>query len=653
MKRSDAFGANSLQCSNCNAVSKSAENLTSNNRIALMEYIGQWPSEQIENSRDVTEQLTQLGIANSINVSRSNLSKIVEPLISEGLVRKKRVHIMGADGRNVGKHMKHVYYLTAKGRQTISPRDSRRAESFSAEMWTGIYKDGSAYYGPGYPHWRDCGCSEDILELRGDWGNCFEIHCENHGYLDQICATQMRELLEQRRFATTIAGFRQLNPIRDLEAESFSAEDMDEYVNRIFQFIDSVGHSYFTSPEDQEEVTRFKNAFMNEFDEIGPALEEANDWTWDNLLGAESFSADTKRDLRKRRETPFYEMDDDKIKDDLDMNKYSRSNAGGALWQALYYACRDNGLTPKESEQFCNSKFFDHYYEYIIETLRKPLHKVAKNFAKNPDSKHSPRHLNNAESFAAHESFICPECNRASTKSKTSKVCVRCESEYQSGRNAPMRVPWPGETFESNFANSPHYDNMTGRRIIDEPDYRGSPLTPFMRDDDPLFGPTKKQRIQASLKREEKEMLDNEGWYVYDDCDSWQDDYETVIFADKNGNTMEIQWYFDISQFRDNKVSKNPKWDGGLDYNFNFSLSNPKGEVVWRDTDGKLLAQAPFTKMEKYPLDMKVERRAETFEAPNRYPVRPTRPSDDDYLPPRRPNRRPSRPGRRPGRLPR
>ena len=43
------------------------------------------------------------------------------------------------------------------------------------------------------------------------------------------------------------------------------------------------------------------------------------------------------------------------------------------------------------------------------------------------------------------EQFICPECRRASTKSKTSQVCVRCESEYQSGLNPPMRVPWPGD----------------------------------------------------------------------------------------------------------------------------------------------------------------------------------------------------------------
>lgn len=453
MKRSDSFGANSLQCSNCHTVTKSAENLTSNKRIALMEHIGQWPSEHVEKSRDVTEQLTQLGIANAINMSRSNISKIVEPLISAGLVRKKRAHIMGADGRNIGKHMKHVYYLTAKGRQTISPRDSRRAEEFSADMWDGIYKDGTTYNGLRYPHWRDCGCPENMLELRGDWGNCFEIHCESHGYLDQICATQMRELLTQRRFDTTIAGFRQLNPLADFEAESFSA--------------------------------------------------------------------DTKRDIRKRRKTPFYELLDEEESEDKEVNKYARNNAGGALWQATYHALRDEGRSHEQAEVFCNTKFFDRYYEYLIEGLRQPMRNLIKNLQKphhgltkkqrkdNRDANksieryfpdkaseefeaHEGGHIDDIgyhDSFMAEEPFICPECRRASTKSKTSQVCVRCESEYQSGRNAPIQVPWPG----------------------------------------------------------------SDGYY------------------------------------------------------------------------------------------------AETFKAPNRYPVRPTRPSDDDYLPPRRPNRRPiRRPGRRP-----
>ena len=41
------------------------------------------------------------------------------------------------------------------------------------------------------------------------------------------------------------------------------------------------------------------------------------------------------------------------------------------------------------------------------------------------------------------EPFICPECGREGTKAKNSEVCTRCEEKYQSGRNPPMRVPWP------------------------------------------------------------------------------------------------------------------------------------------------------------------------------------------------------------------
>ena len=41
------------------------------------------------------------------------------------------------------------------------------------------------------------------------------------------------------------------------------------------------------------------------------------------------------------------------------------------------------------------------------------------------------------------EPFICPECGKEGTKAKNSEVCTTCESEYQSGRNPPMNVPWP------------------------------------------------------------------------------------------------------------------------------------------------------------------------------------------------------------------
>ena len=71
-------------------------------------------------------------------------------------------------------------------------------------------------------------------------------------------------------------------------AESFEAEDIDDYIERIFTFIDEkVGTEYFGSIEDEEEVIRFKQAFMDEFNEI----EEPPIIDWNEILSAESFEA--------------------------------------------------------------------------------------------------------------------------------------------------------------------------------------------------------------------------------------------------------------------------------------------------------------------------------------------------------------------------
>ena len=72
-------------------------------------------------------------------------------------------------------------------------------------------------------------------------------------------------------------------------AEDFGAEtDYDDYIDRIFTFIDEkVGTEYFPSDEDEEEVARFKKDFNDEFDEVGQAIEDANDWSWNEILGAE------------------------------------------------------------------------------------------------------------------------------------------------------------------------------------------------------------------------------------------------------------------------------------------------------------------------------------------------------------------------------
>tara|TARA_R110001592_G_scaffold500_1_gene2770 strand:+ start:93 stop:293 length:201 start_codon:yes stop_codon:yes gene_type:complete len=57
--------------------------------------------------------------------------------------------------------------------------------------------------------------------------------------------------------------------------------------------------------------------------------------------------------------------------------------------------------------------------------------------------KNNKHNMQNDKTIDYEEPFICPECGREGTKSKNSQVCTRCEDEYQSGRNPPMRVPWP------------------------------------------------------------------------------------------------------------------------------------------------------------------------------------------------------------------
>lgn len=74
-------------------------------------------------------------------------------------------------------------------------------------------------------------------------------------------------------------------------AESFGAEDIDDYIQRIFTFIDEkVGTEYFGSIEDEEEVIRFKQAFMDKFNEI----EEPPIIDWNEIFSAESFGAEMK-----------------------------------------------------------------------------------------------------------------------------------------------------------------------------------------------------------------------------------------------------------------------------------------------------------------------------------------------------------------------
>lgn len=222
VKRAENFGADRMQCGSCGIVTKQAHypNTKTGKQQEFIDYVGRWNSERLESSREGPHALTQIGIAEALGMHRSNINRLVQPLIDQGLVRQKRCHITNEAGRVIsGRHPKSIYYLTPEGRQHITVK-------------TG-----------GLP----------------------------------------------------LPGYR---------AETFEA---------------------------------------------------------------------SKSDLRRRRRTPFYKIERPEIEEDRDVNRYSRSNAGGALWEATYQALRDDGMSHEQAETFCNSKFFDHYYEYLIEGLRTPM----------------------------------------------------------------------------------------------------------------------------------------------------------------------------------------------------------------------------------------------------------------------------------------
>ena len=100
-------------------------------------------------------------------------------------------------------------------------------------------------------------------------------------------------------------------------AETFGADEdyYEDYIQRIFTFIDEkVGDEYFPSIEDEEEVARFKKGFNDEFDETAKIVDDANDWSWDEILGAENKSSsidDMKHymNVRWKQYTPRQKMD--------------------------------------------------------------------------------------------------------------------------------------------------------------------------------------------------------------------------------------------------------------------------------------------------------------------------------------------------------
>lgn len=285
MKRAENYGADRMQCGACGILTKQAHHSLTEKQQALINYLSNWNSERIENSREAPQQLSQLGVAAAIDVHRSNVNRIVAPLMRDGLVKQKLAHVTDDDGRVFGRVQKTVYYLTRDGYQHVT--ESRRAETFESETIVAILETAD---------------DELLIEV----ANYFGV------------------------------------PVVDAKR--------DELFDDILVAMDTSPTAYVAQLEMMLE---------------------------DETFASETFRA-SKSDLRRRRRTPFYKIDRPEAEEDYDLNRYARTNAGGALWEATYQALRDEGRSHAQAEAFCNSKFFDHYYEAIIEGLRRPMRKVLK-----------------------------------------------------------------------------------------------------------------------------------------------------------------------------------------------------------------------------------------------------------------------------------
>ena len=482
VKSAEQYGVNRQQCGSCNTITKQAELKLTETQQKMINYLSNWNSEFVINSRDITQDLDQDGVARAIGISRSNIVRVVSPLLDSNLVGQKKAHILDENNRTIGKMKKWVYYLTPAGKALVT--------------------------------------------------------------------------------------------------ESFNSAH-----------------------------------------------------------GAETFEA-TRGEMRQRRRTPFYELPYEEESEDKDVNKFARTNAGGALWQATYYALLDEGRSHEQAETFCNTKFFDHYYEAIIEGLREPMRNLFDNLRKPhlgltrkqrrenriankmferyfPDMASEKYESHEGGHFMAEEPFICPECRRASTKSKTSQVCVRCESEYQAGRNAPMRVPWPGDEgyYAETFAAEIEDCGWCGDKIVrggrregkkvcspcvvayDEENNRGSPC------------------VVCDEKTEMGAHSFGKGEWVSicsKDCELEYDDYEAETFkapshcASCGWNLVQVP------------IGTETKWGVAIEGNQYYYNHNACKGI------GKL------------PIKAKNTLRSPT-------PLSPTRPSSDDFSRPKNPRPRPRR----------
>ena len=553
MKRAENFGAERMQCGSCGIVTKSAETRLTAKQQELINYVGMWPTERIEDAWEVTQDLDQNGIGKAINMSRSNVPRLVEPLITAGLVQKKKAHILDENNR-VKSSKKWVYYLTREGRKHFT--ESRRAETFDAE-------------------------SLDDMKIK-------------YGNRDRIFFIKSVDY--------------------DTDGEITNDELPQEFTIKI-----PSNYHYFDEDADEGDITDVLNEWISTetgFSTKGIVWieEENNSWRKSAEENNPGGTVLGKFVARKDHPSGYYKKGDKALitiyEESADRNYDMYNNYIGPLFYKIKLI------------------FDEAYFTYPANTRNLPLMATPQDIEQN-------WRMIDAETFEAEEPFICPECRRASTKSKTSQVCVRCESEYQAGLNPPMRVPWPGddgyyaETFEASRS-----------------DLRRRRRTPFYNiertDEDEDHDQNKYARINAG------------GALWEATYQALRDDGMSHEQAETFCNTKFFDQYYEylIEGLRTpmrNLLNRLQKPSLGLTRKQRKSNreSRRRFERYFPDMDSE-----EFEAHEGGHIDEATYQ--DSFEAPNRYPVRPTRPSEDWPRPtprPRRPNRRPNprpRPARRP-----
>lgn len=449
MKRAENFGAERMQCGSCGILTKSAETRVTDKQQELINYLSGWPAERIENAWEVTQDLDQNGIGKAINMSRSNVPRLVEPLVTAGLVRKKKAHILDENNRVTSRVKKWVYYLTREGRQQVT--ESRRAETFEAEE-------------------------------------------------PFICP-------ECRRAST--------------------------------------------KSKTSQVCVRCESEYQSG---LNPPMRVP--WPGDDGYYAETFEANWFSNLFGKpepKEVTAYEMQREIIGDfDYESISTAQRSAGTRLWEACFYACLEEGLSPEKAQQLCNSKFFrklnpSQVVPYLSQTMR-PFVRQYLNYTDREGKSYREAY------FEAHEGGHMDDWG-AENESNGDQVKL---------------------FYEGIYTNDDEDDKREG------------------------------QEIRSYSLISKKEYIDYYHDTKYDPCKC---DVQGCLscFLDEASHTPAIK-------------------NGGIS----------SYGMLW------------FEDAELNALD------AETFEAPNRYPVRPTRPSEDWPRPtprPRRPNRRPNprpRPARRP-----